>query len=162
VESGRYRPRNNVERLDYAFVCQLKRRFAAAARLYGEAIAADPDLPQTAPTGLYNAASSAVRAADGQGIDAGKLTDKERARLRGEALRWLRTDLKRWAKRLEAGGPEEGAAAVKALRPWQRDATLASVRDLAGLLKLTADEREAWRALWAEVAALLKKAQPKP
>jgi len=41
---------------------------------------------------------------------------------------------------------------------WQRDTDLASVRDAGALQKLTAQEQEAWRKLWADVAELLKKA----
>jgi hypothetical protein len=44
------------------------------------------------------------------------------------------------------------------LEHWQRDIDLVSVRDAAALKKLSAEEREAWRKLWADVAALLKKA----
>ena len=41
---------------------------------------------------------------------------------------------------------------------WQHDIDLASVRDAEALRKLTAQEQEAWRKLWADVAELLKKA----
>ena len=44
------------------------------------------------------------------------------------------------------------------LEHWQRDTDLAGVRDPAALEKLTAEEQEAWRKLWADVAELLKKA----
>src|SRR5262249_28023636 len=146
---------------DFALLCQLKRRFATAVRLYGEGFAEAPDLPQLAPAARYNAATCAVRAAGGQGIDAGQLADKERARLRARALEWLRADLGRWAKRLEADRPQERAAVAKVLREWLRDPDLAGVRDLTGLLTLTSDEREACEKLWGDVAALLRKAEGK-
>ena len=39
----------------------------------------------------------------GQGDDANKLSDKERARWRRQALEWLRQDLNWWAKALDHG-----------------------------------------------------------
>ena len=44
------------------------------------------------------------------------------------------------------------------LEHWQRDTDLAGVRDADALKKLSAEEQEAWRKLWADVAELLKKA----
>ena len=45
------------------------------------------------------------------------------------------------------------------LKHWQDDSDLASVRDQAALAKLPADERDGWKALWANVDALLAKAR---
>jgi hypothetical protein len=56
------------------------------------------------------------------------------------------------------GGPGQ---AREALRHWQKDADLASVRDKDALDQLPAAERDAWQRLWADVAALLKRAQAK-
>ena len=42
---------------------------------------------------------------------------------------------------------------------WQEDRDLAGVRDKDALAKLPAEERAAWEKLWADVAALLKKAE---
>ncbi|HKI37738.1 MAG TPA: hypothetical protein VKA46_38150 [Gemmataceae bacterium] len=47
------------------------------------------------------------------------------------------------------------------LAHWQHSADLASGRDRAALDKLPDDERQRWRLLWADVAALLKKVQEK-
>jgi hypothetical protein len=44
------------------------------------------------------------------------------------------------------------------LRHWQQDSDLAGVRDKGALAKLPAAERDAWRKLWADVDALLKRA----
>ena len=43
------------------------------------------------------------------------------------------------------------------LEHWQRHADLASVREAEAIQKLTAQEQEEWRTLWADVAELLKK-----
>jgi hypothetical protein len=45
------------------------------------------------------------------------------------------------------------------LRHWQQDGDLAGLRDAAALAKLPAEERAACERLWADVAALLKKAE---
>jgi hypothetical protein len=48
------------------------------------------------------------------------------------------------------------------LQHWQQDADLASVRNKDALAKLPAEEQKAFTQLWADVAALLKKAGEKP
>jgi hypothetical protein len=47
------------------------------------------------------------------------------------------------------------------LRHWQKDPDLAGLRDAAALARLPAGEQTEFRKLWAEVAALLAKAQRK-
>jgi hypothetical protein len=47
----------------------------------------------------------------------------------------------------------------KALRHWQRDTDLAGLRDPAALANLPDAERTDWQKLWADVAALLRKAE---
>jgi hypothetical protein len=49
----------------------------------------------------------------------------------------------------------------KALQHWQKDTDLAGIRDRAALAKLPADEQKVFTQLWADVAALLKKAEEK-
>ena len=48
------------------------------------------------------------------------------------------------------------------LAHWQQDTDLASVRDQEGLAKLPEDERQQWRRLWDDVAALLVRAAVTP
>jgi hypothetical protein len=48
-----------------------------------------------------------------------------------------------------------------ALKHWQRDADLAGVRDAGAVARLPAEERAAWRELWADVAAVLAQARQK-
>jgi hypothetical protein len=88
------------------------------------------------------------------------LDDKERARLRKQAVDWLRADFALRTKQMEAG-KADGATAQKALRHWQQDTDLAGIRDAAALAKLPADEQKAFIQLWSDVAALLKKAEEK-
>jgi hypothetical protein len=47
------------------------------------------------------------------------------------------------------------------LAHWQGDADLASVRKKGALAKLPEEERKRWQKLWADVAALLARAEGK-
>jgi hypothetical protein len=60
---------------------------------------------------------------------------------------------------LETGKPADRAAFQQAMRHWQRDSDVAGIRDAAALAKLPPEERAACEKLWADVAALLKKAE---
>src|SRR5262249_3141399 len=90
---GTEQPADNAQRLDLARLCQDRRRFAASAKFYAAAFAADPK-PADDPTQVhhYNAACAAARAGHGEG-DAEKLDDAERSRLRKQAIAWLRAEL---------------------------------------------------------------------
>jgi hypothetical protein len=137
------------------FCLHYERLYAAAARLYADAFAAEPKLADD-PRALHR--YDAALAAAGKGEDADKLDDEGRARLRGQALAWLRADLRAWAAQVEKGTLQERAVATKKLRWWQADPDLAGVRDAAALARLPEVERAAWQRLWADVQALLEKA----
>src|SRR5262249_57056862 len=79
-------------------------RYAAAARWYAEAFAADPRL-LAGPAGhhLYDAACATARAGCGQGRDAADLDEKTRAGLRRQALDWSRAELEAQRRRLGEG-----------------------------------------------------------
>jgi tetratricopeptide (TPR) repeat protein len=151
-----------AERLAFAQLCGYKRMRVTASRLYVEAFAADPRLANDLRAGhRYDAACFAALAAAGQADDARQLPDKVVLMLRRQALRWLRADLALYALPVA----REEAAARQAVRQglvhWQQDSDLATVRDPAALDWLPADEREQWRRLWEEVAALLKNVEEK-
>src|SRR5262249_32584645 len=110
----------------------------------------------------YNAACVAALAAAGQGEDAGSLDDAARAKLRSQALAWLRADLTGLGRLLDSGSPQARPAIVKTLRHWQKDADVASLRDEEALARLPEEERKAFARLWADVAALLKTAEEGP
>jgi serine/threonine-protein kinase len=138
-----------------ARLCQVhKQQYAAAARLYAAAFAADPKLAEDLRAGhRYNAACAAALAGCGQGTDAAPGDGKERSRLRRQALDWLRAGLAAWGKRLDNAPDEVRTAAEQALRHWQQDADFAHVRG-AALTKLPEAERQAWQNLWHEIQAL--------
>ena len=159
-QNGSYTPASNAERLGLAGWCQIEKLNHTATRLYAAAFAADPKLADDLEAGhRYNAACYAALAAAGQGEDAAKLDDKDKARLRQQALDWLRADLALRTRQLESGQPADRTAAQQALRHWQKDTDLAGLRDAAALARLPSDEQKACSQLWADVAALLKKAE---
>jgi Flp pilus assembly protein TadD len=161
VQKGSYTPASNAERLDLAEWCRIKKLHHTATRLYSAAFAAEPKLADDLTAGhRYNAACYAALAAAGQGEDAAKLDDKEKARLRRQALDWLRADLALHTRQLESGQRADRAAVQRALAHWQQDSDLAGLRDPAALAKLPAEERAACAKLWAEVAGLLKRPFP--
>ncbi len=153
-------PSSADESLVFAMLCKLKRLHAAAARLSADAFADSSKLADNLQASFrYNAACSAALAAAGQGEDAAQLDDTEKARLRRQALDWLRADLAAHAK-LIASGPVSARPFVRQmLQHWQQDRDLASLRDAAALAKLDAEERAGFTQLWADVAALQKQAE---
>jgi serine/threonine-protein kinase len=164
VLRGEAEPATPAERLELADLCRLdcKRLYAAAARFYADAFAADPKLADDLDKAYrYNAAGSAVLAAAGQGTDAQGLPDKVRQMLRRQALTWLRADLVLRTQMAESGEPASRRTVQEKLQSWQRDAHLASVRDQAALDRLPDDARQQWHQLWDDVAALLKKVEDK-
>jgi tetratricopeptide (TPR) repeat protein len=161
VLKGEISPANNAERLTLAWIAGLKKQYHAAQGLYAEAFRREPARADQGPH-RYNAACAAALAAAGKGIDAGKLDDKEKARLRGQALTWLRAELAVGGKYLEKATPAGRARIRRTLRHWQRDPDLAGVRGNKALAMLQETERAGWRKLWAEVEALLKKTGENP
>ncbi|MFO0957307.1 MAG: tetratricopeptide repeat protein [Isosphaeraceae bacterium] len=147
--------------LELAERARAEGRPALAARIAEVVFAASPARANDLRAGYRDrAARDAVLAAAGQGEDAAQLDDAERARLRRQALDWLRADLGLWTRQLESGPPDGRAAALQALRHWQQDTDLAAIRDAEALAKLPEAEREPCEALWAEVGSLLKRAGP--
>jgi serine/threonine-protein kinase len=162
VLQGKARPANAAEALSLAYLCQQpqKQLHAAAVRLFAEAFAAQPKLATDMPPHRYNAACSAALAAAGKGHDADKLDAQGRGSLRRQALAWLRADLDAWGQRLADAHPPQRQAVLQNLRHWQQDTDLEGVRDAKALAALPAEERDAWKKLWADVADLANKAGP--
>jgi hypothetical protein len=75
-----------------------------------------------------------------------------RARLRKQALDWLRADLVLRTRQLGSGQPAASADVWQKLNHWRRDHDLAGIRDKEALAKLSAEERAACEKLWSDVA----------
>ncbi len=156
VLRGEAQPAGPADYQELAEVALLRRRYAAAARLYKELFRQNPAAAADPSRRLY-AVSCAARSGCGLGADDPAPDAAERARWRRQALNWLRDDLMGYAARLTAAdpGPKEKEFARSVLRRWQTDPDLAGVRDEAGLAALPDDERAAWRQFWSDVAVTL-------
>jgi tetratricopeptide (TPR) repeat protein len=160
VLGGAAAPADADAALGFSHVCYYTKRYAAAVRFAAVGFSVEPARADDLQTGArYDAACSAALAGCGQGIDAPS-EDAGRARLRAQALAWLRADLDARSKQAASWFPAVREEAVQALRHWREDADLAGVRDAGALEKLPEAERAAWRKLWADVDALLQKAAP--
>jgi serine/threonine protein kinase/Tfp pilus assembly protein PilF len=136
------------------FCVAQKKRYAAAARFYAGAFAAEPKLAGHLPAARrYKAACAAARAANGEGKDAVDLDQSQRRHLRSQARDWLTAELTAWTTQFKKS-PRGNTALVTSLRQWRDDPNLASVRDEDALARLPVEERSAWRRLWADVTAL--------
>jgi serine/threonine-protein kinase len=162
ILQGQSSPANPSEALALALMCQQhKKRYAAAARLYAVAFAAEPKLAADLnQQHRYNAACSAALAAAGQGSVTHLLPDKVVTMFRRWALDWLRADLTAYAKLAEQNNPAVKQTIQQRLAHWRRDPDLASVRDQQSLDLLPENESAAWHALWRDVDELAKKAEP--
>jgi serine/threonine-protein kinase len=154
--AGHRPPRDNAERLALLGACQFEGRHATVARLYTDAFVADSQLAEDLAAGhRASAARHAALAASGRGADAPK-DDRERSRLRGLALDWLKADLTAWGKRAE-GPAEERQQVRQTLARWRANPDLAGVRDKDALAKLREAEHARWQALWSAVDGLLQR-----
>jgi serine/threonine-protein kinase len=153
-------PASPSERIELAGLCSLKGLNSAAARFYADAFTADPqqaDDPRTAHR--YNAACAAALAGCGKGKDADKLDGTERARLRRQALAWLRADLEAWGGLLDKQPDKVRPVLIQRLGYWLVDTEFAGVRGPQAFARLPEAERQPWQKLWGDVASLLARAQ---
>ena len=157
ILNAKDKPGNPAEGLAFAQMAYDRKHFAAAARLWAEVLSGEPKLGDDRRTQhRYNAACAAALAAAGQGKAEPPLDDAAKARLRQQALDWLKAELATWTKLLESGPPQARQAIVQTLDHWKQDSDLAGIRDAKALAKLPADEQKAWRTLWSDLDSLLK------
>jgi hypothetical protein len=157
VLGGQEHLTNTAERVAFAQLCQTpcKKLFAAATRFYGDAFAGDPKLAEDLSAHhRYHAACTAALAGSGQGNGAKTLNDKDRARLRQQALTWLRDDFKAWRNLLEQRPDKTRQIVAGQMQHWLTDPDFAGVRGEQALARLPRDEQQAWISLWADVEQL--------
>ncbi len=151
-------PKDQAERLRLAQRAYDKALHASAARIWGEALAADPKLGDDRQAEhRYNAACSASLAGCGKGKDDPSPDDAARAKLRRQALDWLKAELANWARVLDSGPPNLRAMIAPTLDHWKKDADLAGIRDETELARLPEAECREWRSFWVEVDAMISK-----
>jgi tetratricopeptide (TPR) repeat protein len=159
IAKGEQRPEDVGERLEFAQRAYDLTRHAAAARLWQEALEAAPKLSDDRQAQhRYNAACAAALAGCGQGRDEPLPSVEQKIKLREQALDWLTAELGSWAKLLATANNAQRGAIAATLEHWQRDIDLAGIRGDAELAKLPETESVAFRKLWADVDALLKRA----
>jgi serine/threonine-protein kinase len=163
--NGEVQPADTAERLVAARMCREHRKlYAAATRFYADAFAAEPKRADDLEAQhRYEAACVAALAGSGQGEDAADLDDQARARLRRQALDWLRADLTQYAAIVDRGPPQARPMVQQRLEHWQQDTDFAGMRG-AALATRPEAERPPWQKLWAQVEALRQRAAgpPKP
>src|SRR5437867_3757382 len=132
---GKVQPDDVAACLTFARYCQRDtQRYATAARFYGEAFAAGQQLAdKVAWPDHYDAACAAALAGCGKGADAESLDNQERARLRQQALNWLRAELRAI---LEKSLDKADSAVGKQMEQWLKDAAFADVRGAESLARL--------------------------
>ncbi len=163
VLRGDDKPKENTERLTFAQTAYDRKHFAAAARLWSEALESDPKLGDDRQAmHRYNAACAAALAAAGQGKDEPSPDAAAKAKLRRQALDWLKNELTAWCKLLESGPPQARPFIAQTLQHWRKDTDLGGIREAEALAKLPADEQKACARLWTDAAELLKKASAPP
>jgi tetratricopeptide (TPR) repeat protein/serine/threonine protein kinase len=161
---GKDETNDAVELLVFAQLCQppYGEHHAAAARFFGAAFDVEPKLAEDLlAEHRYNAACASALAGCGQGKDADKLNDKERARLRRQALDWLRADLEAWGRLLDKEADKVRPVLVQRMRHWLEDTDFSGVRGPQALAKLPEVERQAWQKIWDDIANTLAQAQAK-
>ena len=156
VLQGEDRPRDAAEGLAFARLCYDQGRHAAAARLWAEALAADPKLGDDRQSQhRYNAACAAALAGcrPGQGRPAARRRRPGQAA--DQALDWLRPSWPPGPAVLGSGTAEARPVVVrKTLQHWKADPDLAGVRDADGPGQAPRGRASLIRGAWAEVQHL--------
>ena len=156
VLQGRDKPRDAAEAIQFAELCGIKGRFAAAAGLYAVALAASPRSAEDLRTvHRYTAACAAALAGRGLGEDAATLGEPERDRWRERSRAWLGAELTLWAGALDRGPEADREVVRQRLAHLWADPDLAGLRDPAVLDKMPPAERQQWVSLWSDVDALI-------
>jgi Flp pilus assembly protein TadD len=155
---GERKPSGSVEALSLARLCYFKQLYRPSVRFWLEAFELEP-VVQEMRTGHRNqAARAAALAGCAKGRDDPPPAEDERRGLRDQARAWLKADLAEASKGLQSKEPETRTSVKETIARWREDPDLAGVRDQDALEKLSADEANAWRALWSEVEAMLRDA----
>ena len=150
---------NAAEQIEFAWLCQTRKRFTEAVRFYAEALESDPKLADDrASPHRYNAACCALLAAAGQSASRPPLDDPARSMMRRRACDWLEAERAAWSRVLRDGPPAFRGRVQPALQHWKQDSDLAGIRAPESLARLPEPERKRWQAFWTQVDALLQEA----
>ncbi len=140
---------------DLAHVAEQQRRHGVAARCWREYWNAAPtDFHDHRGIRVLRCAENAALAGLGVGADAKRWNRAARTDWRQQALAWLRKDLAWVKQQILIASAAETMQLRRRLRMWGESARLRAYRD--GDPRLPADEKNAWRALFAEAAAVAR------
>ena len=140
---GIEQPVNNTERLMLAQRAYDKKLHSAAAKLWADALEADPKISEDRTIQMrYNAACAAALAGSGQGKDSPTPDEPTKAKLREQARQWLRAELDTWSKLIDTNP----SAIVMPLEHWKVDSDLAGIRGDQSINALPENERAPWQA----------------
>ena len=152
-------PRNEADRLELARRAYEKSLYATAARLWADALAANPALSRDRRAQhRYNEARRGT-AGCGHGKDDPRPDELTRSKLRDQALRGLKAELAEWTTLLKSGNPNAKAVVAETLVNWQNDVDLVGIRDEKELARLPEVERSSFKQLWSAVDDLLRDAR---
>jgi ubiquitin-protein ligase len=147
------------------FATHRRQRFAATARLFVEYLRGHPEWASyvaQAPPFLsdhpaYFAAAAAAMAARGEG-DGAALSVEERAKLRMQALTWMREHIAFCEQRAQDRSKRKQVH--DHLSYASTDGWFSGVRDGKQLAGFPEPERQEWSQLWADLASLREKCKP--
>ncbi len=160
VLQGKDRPADSTECIQFADLCRIRRQYAAAAKLFSDALATRAQLPDDMRAGFrYNAPIVAVLAGSGRGEGGANLSEAERARWRKQAREWLQADLAAWSKNLDSSPAADRTLITKILTHWRTDPDLAGLRDPDAVNNLPEAERQECRKLLSDLDTLLNRAK---
>jgi hypothetical protein len=123
-----------------------QKRYLEAADVFPKSTDADVPVRDYILDTRVNAATAAIRAADGQGVGATDLSVEQRATLRRQALAWMRYNFELWLARR----PHTHNTLHQIVQARDSEA-LASVYAAEALSRLPGEERQQWRDFWADV-----------
>ena len=172
-------PSDNDQRLALLGVCQARGRYAAAAQLYADAFAADPELadqlteeclqraageargqPRRSPqqrTGAYLAARCAALRRLRTRLRRRRPDRRRAGHWRDQARDWLQADLCSWGRILRGEQEPRRHLARQMLMLWQADPDLAPIREPRDRSTLSDPEHEQWTAFWEKAEAILER-----
>jgi len=118
-----------------------------------------PTLAEDFTAGQRYLAACCAALATKRSVDEPLLQDDNRARWRGQAHDGPQADLEPWQPRARSPIDRVCNPAARILRFWAADPDLVSLRDAAILAALPEADRQAFRALWADLDRLIEAAE---
>jgi serine/threonine-protein kinase len=153
---GERKPSGSVEAISLARLCYFRQLYRPSVRFWLEAFELEPVVQELRTGNRNQAARAAALAGCGKGRDDPPLAENERKGLLAQARAWLKADLAEATKGLQTKEPDAGTSVKETIARWREDPDLAGVRDPSALEGLSADEVNAWRALWSDFEAMLR------